>query len=51
MTQDSIFGASKPDKFQVSVSSLTLGTLYEAIIAFSSHDNFDQFTFDVCSGA
>ena len=35
----------------MSVSSLTLGTFYEALIAFSSQYNFDQFTFDVCSGA
>jgi signal transduction histidine kinase len=34
--------------FQVSVSSLTLGTLYEAVLAFSSQDRFETFWPSVC---
>ena len=37
--------------FQVSVSSLTLGTLYEAVLAFSSQDRFETFWPSVCHNA
>lgn len=49
--QDPTFGTSNSDGFQVSVSSLTLGTLYEAIIAFSSQDRFETFWPAVCQNA
>lgn len=49
--QDPNFGASKSDGFQVSVSSLTLGTLYEAIIAFSSQERFETFWPAVCQNS
>jgi signal transduction histidine kinase len=42
------FGSLKPEAFQVAVSSLTLGTLYEAILAFSSQDRFETFWPSVC---
>jgi len=37
--------------FQVSVSSLPLGTLYEAVLAFSSQDKFETFWPSVCHNA
>ena len=41
-------GSPKSAEFQVSVSSLTLGTLYEAILTFSSHDRLESFWPSVC---
>jgi signal transduction histidine kinase len=38
----------KSSSFQVSISSLTLGTLYEAVLAFSSQDRFETFWPSVC---
>jgi len=38
----------KPGSFQVSISSLTLGTLYEAVLAFSSQDSFETLWLSVC---
>lgn len=41
----------RPEKstgFQVSISSLTLGTLYEAVLAFSSQDRFETLWPSVC---
>jgi transcriptional regulator with GAF, ATPase, and Fis domain len=46
-----MFNPSRGDGFQVSVSSLTLGTLYEAIIAFSSQDRFETFWPAVCQNS
>ena len=46
-----MFGAQKKGGLQVSVSSLTLGTLYEAILAFSSQDSFETFWPSVCQNA
>ena len=37
--------------FQVSISSLTLGTLYEAVLAFSSQDRFETLWPSVCQNA
>ena len=37
--------------FQVSISSLTLGTLYEAVLAFSSQDSFQTLWASVCQNA
>ena len=37
--------------FQVSISSLTLGTLYEAVLAFSSQDSFETLWPSVCQNA
>ncbi|MEE9180824.1 MAG: ATP-binding protein [Vicinamibacteria bacterium] len=45
------FGSQKPETFQVAVSSLTLGTLYEAVLAFSSQDRFETFWPSVCQNA
>lgn len=45
------FNSQASDGFQVSVSSLTLGTLYEAILAFSSHHSFDKFWPAVCQNS
>ena len=49
MTQGSM--ATAGEGFQVSVSSLTLGTLYEAILTFSSQDRFEAFWPAVCQNA
>jgi hypothetical protein len=38
----------KSSSFQASISSLTLGTLYEAVLAFSSQDSFETFWPSVC---
>jgi signal transduction histidine kinase len=38
----------KSSSFQVSISSLTLGTLYEAVLAFSSQDSFETLWPSVC---
>ena len=43
------FAASR--SFQVSISSLTLGTLYEAVLAFSSQDSFETLWPSVCQNA
>ena len=51
MMPDVVFGPEKSDGFQVSVSSLTLGTLYEAILAFSSQERFETFWPSVCKNA
>ena len=51
MMKDAVFGSTKADGFQVSVSSLTLGTLYEAILAFSSQDRFESFWPSVCQNS
>ena len=40
-----------PNPFQASVSSLTLGSLYEAVWAFSSQESFHTFWPSVCSNA
>ncbi len=37
--------------FQVSISSLTLGILYEAVLAFSSQDSFETLWPSVCQNA
>jgi len=37
--------------FQVSVSTLTLGSLYEAVLAFSSQESFETFWPSVCVNA
>jgi signal transduction histidine kinase len=42
------FGSPKAEGFQVAVSSLTLGTLYEAVLAFSGQDRFETFWPSVC---
>lgn len=42
------FGSDRTEAFQVAVSSLTLGTLYEAILEFSAHDRLDTFWPSVC---
>ena len=47
----SAFNSQSSDGFQVSVSSLTLGTLYEAILAFSSQHSFDKFWPAVCQNS
>lgn len=44
-----VFGPKKEGRFQISV--LTLGTLYEAILSFSSQDRFDSFWPSVCRNA
>jgi signal transduction histidine kinase len=44
-------GPSGGDQFQVSVSSLSLGTLYEAIIDFSSQETHHAFWQAVCKNA
>jgi signal transduction histidine kinase len=41
----------KSSSFQASISSLTLGTLYEAVLAFSSQDSFETFWPSVCQNA
>ena len=46
-----VFGPQKAGGFQVSVSSLTLGTLYEAILTFSSQDRFESFWPSVCQNS
>ncbi len=38
----------KSSSFQVSISSLTLGTLYEGVLAFSSQDSFETLWPSVC---
>ena len=49
--QNAMMSSKTKDDFKVSVSSLTLGTLYEAILAFSSQDSFDTFWPSVCQNA
>ena len=49
--QDIAFASKKTSAFQVSVSSLTLGSLYEAILSFSGHDRFETFWPSVCQNA
>ncbi len=44
-------GPAVLSSFQVSVSSLTLGTLYEGVLAFSSQDKFETFWPSVCHNA
>jgi len=44
-----MFGPRKESKSQISV--LTLGTLYEAILSFSSEERFDSFWPSVCQNA
>lgn len=44
------FGSSKAEGFQVAVSSLTLGTLYEAVLAFSGQD-LETFWPSVCQNS
>ncbi len=51
MSQDAIFGAPKLEEFQVSVSTLSLGTLYEAVLAFSSQDRLETFWPSVCQNS
>ncbi|NKB71570.1 MAG: hypothetical protein GKR89_31235 [Candidatus Latescibacteria bacterium] len=51
MNQGALFGAAKPGSFQVSVSSLTLGTLFEAILSFSRQDSLETFWPVVCQQA
>lgn len=49
---DDLPGRSGPSEvFQVSVSTLTLGTLYEAVLAFSSQERFESFWPSVCLNA
>ena len=43
-----VLGPHKPEGFQVAVSSLTLGTLYEAVLAFAGQDRFETFWPSVC---
>ena len=45
------FRSQKPEGFQVAVSTLTLGTLYEAVLAFSSQDRLETFWPSVCQNA
>jgi len=40
--------SQKAGSFQVSISSLTLGTLYEGVLAFSSQDSFETLWPSVC---
>ena len=40
--------SQKSSSFQVSISSLTLGTLYEGVLAFSSQDSFETLWPSVC---
>ena len=49
MVKNIVFGPKKEAGFQISV--LTLGTLYEAILSFSSQDRFDSFWPSVCRNA
>lgn len=49
--KDAVFGSKNADGFEVSVSSLTLGTLYEAILAFSGQDRLEKFWPTVCRNA
>ncbi|NIV94886.1 hypothetical protein GWN42_19365 [candidate division KSB1 bacterium] len=51
MSQDAVFGSPKSNEFQVSISTLTLGTLYEAVLAFSSQDSFETLWPSVCQNA
>lgn len=51
MSKDAISCPPKSEGFQVSVSTLTLGTLYEAVLAFSSQDRFETFWPSVCQNA
>ncbi len=51
MGTDGVLGGSRADGFEVSVSSLTLGTLYEAILAFSACEQFNTFWPTVCKNA
>jgi signal transduction histidine kinase len=51
MSKDAVFGLAKSNGFNVSVSTLTLGTLYEAVLAFSSQDRFETFWPSVCQNA
>ena len=44
-----MFGPKKESKSQISV--LTLGTLYEAILSFSSEERLDSFWPSVCQNA
>jgi hypothetical protein len=45
---NAILGSPKQDGFQVSISSLTLGTLHEAILAFSMQESLDTFWQAIC---
>jgi len=49
VTKGAMFGPRKESKSQISV--LTLGTLYEAILSFSSEERFDSFWPSVCQNA
>ena len=49
MLKGTVFGTKKEGGFQISV--LTLGTLYEAILSFSSQDRFETFWSSVCQNA
>ena len=49
--QETAFGAKKISQSQVSISSLTLGSLYEAILSFSGQDRFETFWPSVCQNA
>jgi len=49
--QNAVFGNGQAGKFQVSISSLTLGSLYEAILSFSTQDRFETFWPSVCQNA
>lgn len=44
-------GPAHSSGFQVSISTLTLGTLYEAVLAFSSQDRFATMWPSVCQNA
>ncbi len=51
MRNDTAFGGQNNVGFQVSVSTLTLGTLYESILAFSSQETLETFWPAVCGNA
>lgn len=51
MNSNLIFGSQNSGDFQVAVSTLTLGTLYEAILTFSGQDNERTFWPEVCNNA
>lgn len=48
MSENSFFGAPKQEGFQVAISSLTLGTLHEAILAFSMQESMEDFWQAIC---
>lgn len=50
MTQPAL-GSGEATSFQVSVSTLTLGTLYEAILSFSAQESLERFWPAVCQNA